>query len=125
MTTAAHRVSSTSDPFEELRAHGTATILAGIVSVLAGICALAYPGITLRALAIFTGINLLVVSAVRLVDAFSEGLDTTTRMLSGVLGILGLVAGMVVLRRPGETLLALVLFVVAGWRTRRGAPARS
>ena len=40
-------------------------------------------------------------------------------MLSGVLGLLGVIAGLVVMRRPGESLLAIILilgvwFVVSG-----------
>ena len=42
-----------------------------------------------------------------------------TRVLSGVLGLLGVIAGLVVMRRPGESLLAMILilgvwFVVSG-----------
>ena len=49
-----------------------------------------------------------------LVDAFSDDGDTTTRVLAAVLGLLGIIAGLVVMRRPGETLLA-VLIVVGIW----------
>ena len=43
----------------------------------------------------------------------------STRVLSGVLGLLGVIAGLVVMRRPGESLLAIILiigvwFVVSG-----------
>ena len=49
-----------------------------------------------------------------LVDAFSGDGDTTTRVLAAVLGLLGILAGLVVMRRPGESLLA-VLLVIGLW----------
>jgi uncharacterized membrane protein HdeD (DUF308 family) len=49
-----------------------------------------------------------------LVDAFSGEADTTTRVLAAVLGLVGIMAGLVVMRRPGESLLA-VLIVLGIW----------
>jgi uncharacterized membrane protein HdeD (DUF308 family) len=73
--------------------------------------AIAYPDITLLALALFAGINLILLSALTLVDAFSKDVDGGARAVSAVLGVLGLIAGLVVLRRPGETLLVLILVI--------------
>ena len=55
---------------------------------LAGVLALVYPGITLLALALIAGINLLILGVMSLVDAFSSDGDTTTRVLAAVLGLL-------------------------------------
>lgn len=98
----------------EVRQLGTILIVAGAVGVIAGILALAYPDLTLLALALIAGINLLLLGALTLVDAFGEGQDTTTRVLALVLGLLGIMAGLVVMRRPGESLLA-VLLVLGIW----------
>jgi uncharacterized membrane protein HdeD (DUF308 family) len=97
------------DPLADLRNAGWLVIGAGAVSIVAGLLAIAYPDITLLALAIFAGVNIIVLSGLSLVDAFGARADTTTRTLSALLGILGLIAGLVLLRRPGETLLALLL----------------
>jgi uncharacterized membrane protein HdeD (DUF308 family) len=97
------------DPLTALRSSGSLLIAAGATSIVAGLLAIAYPDITLLALALFAGINLILLSAITLVDAFAKDVDPAPRAISAVLGMLGLIAGLVVLRRPGETLLVLVL----------------
>jgi uncharacterized membrane protein HdeD (DUF308 family) len=105
---------ASSDPLAELRSAGWLVLAAGALSIVAGLLAIAYPDITLLALAIFAGINIIVLSALSLVDAFAPSSDTGARTLSALLGVLGLIAGLVILRRPGETLLAL-LIVLGIW----------
>src|SRR3954449_6157954 len=105
---------SSTELFREARSYGTFLIVAGVIGTIAGILALVYPDITLLALALIAGINLLLLGAMSLVDAFSSDGDTTTRVLAAVLGLLGIIAGLVVMRRPGESLLA-VLMVLGIW----------
>jgi uncharacterized membrane protein HdeD (DUF308 family) len=94
---------------QDVRTFGLVLIAGGVLSAVAGILALVYPDVTLLALALIAGINLLLLGALSLVEAFASGRDATGRILSVVLGILGMIAGLVVIRRPGETLLALLL----------------
>jgi uncharacterized membrane protein HdeD (DUF308 family) len=84
----------------ELRQFGTVLIVAGALGTAAGILALVYPDLTLLALALIAGINLLLLGVLSLVDAFSDDGDTTSRVLAAVLGLLGIMAGLVVMRRP-------------------------
>ena len=107
---------TTSTPAEtetraDLRTLGTVLIAAGIAGVIAGILALVYPDVTLLALALIAGINLLLLGILSLVDAFSDDGDTTSRVLAAVLGLLGILAGLVVMKRPGESLLAVLLII--------------
>src|SRR5215217_9535895 len=107
------------DLLGDVRRYGLVLIGAGALGVLAGILAIAYPDITLLALALIAGINLMLLGVMSLVDAFSGDGDTTTRVLAAVLGLLGIIGGLVVIRRPGESLLAILLvvgiwFVVTG-----------
>jgi uncharacterized membrane protein HdeD (DUF308 family) len=102
------------------RRSGGVVVVVGVLSIVAGILAIVYPDLTLLALALIAGINLLLLGALGLVDAISSDDDGGgTRVLSGVLGLLGVIAGLVVMRRPGESLLAIILilgvwFVVSG-----------
>ncbi len=95
----------------------------GAVSIVMGIVALAYPGLTLAAICVIFGINLIVLSASDLITAlFSSAQDALPRVLGVVLALLGLIAGMVVLRQPGRSLVVLVIasgiyFVIAGVAT--------
>jgi uncharacterized membrane protein HdeD (DUF308 family) len=94
---------------QDVRRYGLLLIVAGALGVVAGLFAVAYPDITLLALALVAGINLMVLGIAGLIDAFGGERDTTVRVLCAVLGLLGLIAGLVVIRRPGESLLAILL----------------
>jgi uncharacterized membrane protein HdeD (DUF308 family) len=102
------------------RRSGGVVVVVGALSIVAGILAVVYPDITLLALALIAGINLLLLGILGLVDAVTSDDDAGgTRVLSGVLGLLGVIAGLVVMRRPGESLLAIILilgvwFIVSG-----------
>ena len=111
---------TTSDPVADLHGAGWLVIGLGVVSIVAGLLAIAYPDITLLTLAIFAGINLIFLSLWSLAGAFSRNADGGARALSAVLGVLGLIAGLVILRRPGETLLAILL-VLGIWLVVSGA----
>jgi uncharacterized membrane protein HdeD (DUF308 family) len=97
--------------FRDARSYGTFLIVAGVIGAIAGILALVYPDITLLAVALIAGINLMLLGILALIDAVGGDRDTGDRVLAGVIGILGLIAGLVVIRRPGESLLALVVII--------------
>jgi uncharacterized membrane protein HdeD (DUF308 family) len=99
------------DQLAGLRSSGSLLIAAGAISIVAGLLAIVFPDVTLLALALFAGINLIVLSALTLADAFAKDVDAGPRTVSAVLGVLGLIAGLIILRRPGESLLALVLVI--------------
>jgi uncharacterized membrane protein HdeD (DUF308 family) len=80
-----------------------------VIGAIAGILALVYPDITLLALALIAGINLMLMGVLALIEAFGGERDATARLLCGIIGILGLIGGLVVIRRPGESLLAILL----------------
>jgi uncharacterized membrane protein HdeD (DUF308 family) len=81
----------------------------GVVSLVCGVLALVYPGITLLALGIILGFYLMLGGVVALIDAIVG--DSGSRTLSAILGVLALLAGLVCLRRPGESLLAVIIVV--------------
>ena len=82
-------------------------LVLGLVSILAGILAIVYPDITLLAAGLFIGISLMFIGAMDIVEAIAGSPDS--RALSAIVGVLSLLAGLVCLRRPGESLLALVI----------------
>lgn len=87
----------------------TGVIVTGVLAVICGIVAVAWPKIPLLALAILIGLTLISLGALSIANAFQHDLDAGARALSGVLGLFGLVGGVVVVRRPGDTLLAIIL----------------
>jgi uncharacterized membrane protein HdeD (DUF308 family) len=79
----------------------------GVVSIVCGVLAVVYPDITLLAMGIIFGFYLLLAGVFELVEAIVG--DAASRALSAIVGIVALIAGLICLRRPGESLLALVV----------------
>ena len=79
----------------------------GVVSVVCGVLAIVYPDITLLAVGIIFGFYLMLAGVFALVEAIVG--DAASRALSALIGIVALIAGLICLRRPGESLLALVV----------------
>jgi uncharacterized membrane protein HdeD (DUF308 family) len=86
-------------------------LVTGVVSILAGVLMVVYPDLTLLALGIFVGIGLLFAGALEVAEAIAGSPDS--RALNAILGVLSLIAGVVCLRRPGESVLALVVLLGA------------
>src|SRR5215217_3099102 len=103
---------TTPDPLKTVHSSGWLLIVVGAVSIVAGILALVYPDITLLALGLIAGINVLLLGIVALVDAVAGERGTGARVLVAMLGVLGVLGGIVMMRRPGETILVIIL--VAG-----------
>jgi len=85
-------------------------VLLGAVCLITGILAMVWPGITLLTLGILLGIYLIVSAILEIIDAIVG--EPGGRALSAILGIVSLIAGLICIRRPGESLLAIV--IVAG-----------
>jgi uncharacterized membrane protein HdeD (DUF308 family) len=84
-------------------------VLLGGIAIVAGVLALAYPDITLRALGIIIGAYLLVWGIFTLVGAFAPAMPAPLSVLRVLVGFLGVLAGLICLVRPGASLLALLI----------------
>jgi uncharacterized membrane protein HdeD (DUF308 family) len=82
-------------------------LVVGIINVVAGVLAVIHPGFTLLALGIVLGVYLLLAAMSALIDGITG--DTESRAVSIVLGVVALIAALICLRRPGDSLLALVV----------------
>lgn len=87
----------------------------GIITVLAGIAVLAWPGPTLVVIAIWFGIELVVLGIFRFVAAFGHDVTAPTRLLYVLLGVLSLIIGLYALRHVFITLVALALLLGIFW----------
>jgi len=85
------------------------SIAAGLFLIVAGIVAMAWPGITLWALAVVTAIGLIFSGAVRVTAALIDRPEGWGWLLAG--GIASLVIGGVALAWPDVTVLALALLL--------------
>jgi uncharacterized membrane protein HdeD (DUF308 family) len=82
----------------------------GLVSAACGIAVLVWPDITLKVLAVIAGINILLLSALLVAGTIGSG-DDTSKTLRIVVGVVGVIVGVVVIRHPANALLAIVLAV--------------
>jgi uncharacterized membrane protein HdeD (DUF308 family) len=88
----------------------------GLVSIVAGLLALAWPGPTLLVLAVVFGIELIVWGIYRLVGAVTFGdAGGGARTLWAILGVLSLLLGFYALRHIVITLLSLGLLLGIFW----------
>lgn len=81
------------------------TVVAGVVLVVGGVLAAAWPGITLWVLAVIAGIGLIASGAARIVGAMALRVEGWGWLLVG--GIVSVVIGIMALAWPDATILAL------------------
>jgi len=81
-------------------------VVLGVICLAAGIAAIVWPDITLLTLGLLAGIYLLIAAIMEIVEAITE---PANRALNALLGVLALIAGLICIRRPGESLLAIVI----------------
>src|SRR5262245_31889129 len=84
-------------------------VLMGAACVVIGVLAIAWPDKTLLTLGILTGLFLIVAAVMEIFDAITGPPDGRT--FSAIVGVLALVAGVLCIRRPGESLLALIVII--------------
>jgi uncharacterized membrane protein HdeD (DUF308 family) len=84
-------------------------VVLGLVAIVAGILAIAYPDLTLLALGIILGVYLLFWGGFTLARAFDPNTPNVVSVVRVLVGFLGLLAGLICLVRPGASVLALVI----------------
>lgn len=90
-----------------------AILVIGILTVAVGAVVIAWPSQTLTVLSVLLGVQLLVFGLFRLISAFAD--NVISPGFVGFVGILGMIAGVVVLRHPFETVTVLATILGAVW----------
>ncbi len=88
-------------------------LVRGIVAILFGLLTFAWPGLTLLTLVAFYGAFALVDGVSALVAAFTNG-PPAPRWWLGLIGLVGIAAGILTLLYPGMTGIILLMFI-ASW----------
>jgi uncharacterized membrane protein HdeD (DUF308 family) len=90
-------------------------LLRGVASIIFGVLAFIWPGLTLVALILLWGAYAIVDGGIALWAAISgRGAVVASRWWLAIVGIVGLLAGLVAFASPGLTALVLLMFI-AGW----------
>jgi uncharacterized membrane protein HdeD (DUF308 family) len=79
----------------------------GAVSIVAGVLAIAYPDVTLLAIGIIFGFYLILAGIFEIVTAILG--ESESRALNAIIGVVALIAGIVCIRRPDGSVLAVVI----------------
>jgi uncharacterized membrane protein HdeD (DUF308 family) len=88
----------------------------GVITFLAGLLVLAWPGATLLVIAVLFGFQLVIAGIFRFVTAFAhDDASGGTRVLLALLGVLSVIIGLWALRHVLLTLIALVLLLGIFW----------
>ena len=114
-----HMPKLSSDPAEMLGRvgrHWGWVLFFGIITLVLGVLALAWPGHTLIAIAVVFGVQLVVMGVFRFVASFAyPDLSGGTRVLYALLGVLSLIIGLYALRHVLITIVALALLLGIFW----------
>jgi uncharacterized membrane protein HdeD (DUF308 family) len=90
--------------------------ISAVVALLVGILVLVWPDKTAGLLAILFGLYFLIIGVVRLAKGiFSRGISGGSRVLSILLGLLLVIAGIFALRNLGTTVALLGIIIGIGW----------
>jgi uncharacterized membrane protein HdeD (DUF308 family) len=104
------------DTLARLGRHWGWILAYGILTFLAGLAALVWPGETLLVVAVLFGIQLIVSGMFRFVAALAtDDLTGGTRVLLALLGVLSVIIGLWAVRHVLITLLALTVFLGIFW----------
>jgi uncharacterized membrane protein HdeD (DUF308 family) len=88
-----------------------AVLLRGLVAIVFGILAFAWPGVTLATLVLLFAIYAIIDGAFSLFAAIGPNRSRENRWLHALEGIVGIWAGLVMLRAPDVTAIFLVFFI--------------
>jgi uncharacterized membrane protein HdeD (DUF308 family) len=88
----------------------------GVITLLAGVIVLAWPGATLLVIAVLFGVQLIVAGIYRFVAAFAtDEASGGARIMLALLGVLSIIIGLWAVRHVLLTLLALVVLLGIFW----------
>lgn len=90
-------------------------LVLGILSLVVGIVVLIRPFTAVNVAAIIFGIWLLVSGVIQLAQAFDSRLETISRVLNAVTGVIGIVLGIICLDSAEDRIALLTLFIGIWW----------
>lgn len=93
----------------------TLRVVLAVTCLLVGIAVLVWPLRTLLVVALLFGLELIISGGIRLALALVEPEPRSRRVLTVLLAVLTIAAGLFCIARPGASLLFLVIAVAVGW----------
>ena len=100
--------------YNELKSYWWLLLISGLLSILIGAALLFWPGKTLTVVGFLIGIWMLFFGIMRFLIALFGG-DSDDRWVLAIVGVVGIVLGIVVMRNPSETIGIIVLIAAIFW----------
>lgn len=99
-----------------IKVHRGQMVAVAVIGLVLGIIALIWPGATLLTVAILFGTYLVVSGIFRITTAFiADGMPTGLRWLTGLMGVFVVIAGILCLSNPFQSLVVLAVVIGIGW----------
>ncbi len=95
--------------------HWGLIVLLGVLSVILGLLAIAYPGATIVTISIFFAAWLFVSGAFEVVTSFTRDGDTGSRVLHAIIGVLSVIVGFALLRSPFQSVEVFIFVLGIFW----------
>jgi uncharacterized membrane protein HdeD (DUF308 family) len=115
MTSSSGVADQTESMMQAMAAHWGLVMLMGVLSILIGILAIAWPGATLLTIAIFFAAWLFISGIYSVIQSFTRDGDTGARVLNAILGVLSVIVGFALLRTPFQSLEVLIFVLGIFW----------
>ena len=115
MTSTSAAADQTESMMQAMAAHWGLVVLMGVLSILIGILAIAWPGATLLTVAIFFAAWLFISGIYSVIQSFTRDGDTGARVLNAILGVLSVIVGFALLRTPFQSLEVLIFVLGIFW----------
>ena len=109
------RITEPSSALAVLADHWGLVLAYGLVTLGLGIVLAVWPGETLKVVAVLVGIQFLVSGLVRIIGAIASRSETSVRILLALTGAIAVIVGLLCLRDPLQTILAITLILGVWW----------
>ena len=100
---------------QDLAAHWGLAVVLGVISIILGVLAIAYPGATVVTVAIFFAAWLFVTGVYEVIVSFTRDGDTAMRVFHAIIGVLSVIVGFALLRSPFQSVEVMIFVLGIFW----------
>lgn len=103
-------------PVGLLKVHRGQLVAVAVIGLVLGVIGLVFPGATLLTVAVLFGSYLIASGIFRITAALvADNLSTSLRWFTGIMGLIVIVAGIVCLANPFDSIVVLAIVIGLGW----------
>jgi len=100
---------------QDVAGHWGLVVVLGVLSIILGVLAIAYPGRTVVIVAIFFAAWLFVTGIYEVIVSFTRDGDTAMRVFHAIIGVLAVIVGFALLRTPFQSVEVLIFVLGVFW----------